>query len=133
MMNFTPEQSEIINYLQGSACVIAGAGSGKTRCLIERTANLIENGEAPDKILLFTFTKKAAKEIAERLTKRLDVDSLSCHVSTIHSLALRIFRENKELLNFENNATIWQPARRANLLKVITKQTLTNRDRKSVV
>lgn len=128
MMNFTPEQSEIINYLQGSACVIAGAGSGKTRCLIERTANLIENGEAPDKILLFTFTKKAAKEIAERLTKRLDVDSLSCHVSTIHSLALRIFRENKELLNFENNATIWQPARRANLLKVITKQTLTNRE-----
>ena len=129
-MNFTPEQSAIINYLTGSACVIAGAGSGKTRCLIERTANLIEHGEAPDQILLFTFTKKAAKEIAERLAKRLDLDieSLACHVSTIHSLALRIFRENKELLDFQKTATIWQPARRSNLLKVIIKQTLTSRE-----
>ena len=80
----------IISHHEGNCVVIAGAGSGKTRCLVERSARLIEKGFDPRNILLFTFTKKAANEISTRICKRLDIDQQkddSIHTSTIHSLA----------------------------------------------
>ena len=112
-MEFTEEQIEVISHSSGNIAVIAGAGSGKTRCLVERTANLISNGVDESSILLFTFTKKAAKEIRQRIAKRLEKeeDELTVHVSTIHSLALRIFRDHSEELGFEQS-TLWGPDRR---------------------
>ena len=122
-MNFTEEQSAVIEFEHGCVVVIAGAGSGKTRCLVERTARLVDVGYAPSGILLFTFTKKAADEIKERIAQRLDQDSSDLNVcaSTIHSLALRIFRENKDMLGYDMNPTIWDPMRRGKLLKSAVK------------
>ena len=107
-MDFTDEQVQVIEFETGNTVVIAGAGSGKTRCLVERTARLINIGYDASSILLFTFTKKAANEIKERIANRLETspDELKVFTSTIHSLALRIVRENKEAVGFETNPTI---------------------------
>ena len=70
-MNLSNEQQVVVDHRFGNAVVVAGAGSGKTRCLIERCAKMIEDGVEPSSILIFTFTKKAAKEIKERLINKL--------------------------------------------------------------
>ena len=128
-MRFTSEQAKIVEHITGNVVVIAGAGSGKTRCLIERTARLVESGCDQDGILTFTFTKKAATEITGRMLKRLNclADDLDVHTSTIHSLALQIFRENLEFFGYEGAVTIWSPDRREKLLKGFLKEILTHR------
>ena len=62
-------QREAVETLNGPILCIAGAGSGKTTTLTYRVANLIENGINPSSILLLTFTKKAAKEMLDRVIK----------------------------------------------------------------
>lgn len=75
--------------------VIAGAGSGKTRVLTMRIVRLIEElGVAPAAIMAITFTNKAANEMKERLVKMLPQQSAGVHISTIHSLCVRILRED---------------------------------------
>ena len=107
-MNLTAEQQQIVNHINGNAVVVAGAGSGKTKCLIERTENLINNGVPPGSILLFTFTKKAANEIKKRLADKLGEDvAESITACTIHSLAIKIIREGYETLGYTQRPTIW--------------------------
>ena len=121
MMNFTDEQIAVITHTKGPAVCVAGAGSGKTRCLVERTAQLIMNGADPEKILLVTFTRKAASEIKTRIDKRLAQTNMKIegevYSSTLHSLALDIFREYSEELGYEDKPTIWQPDVRKRIIK----------------
>ena len=65
--NLTDDQSKAVMSHQGPLCIIAGAGSGKTRVLTERTMSLINDGVNPSKILLLTFTNKAANEMKSRI------------------------------------------------------------------
>jgi len=106
-MNLSQEQHVVVNHKYGNAVVVAGAGSGKTRCLIERCAKLIESGVEPSSILIFTFTKKAAKEIKDRLIKKLGEIGASVVACTIHSLALRIVREHYEDIGYAQKPVIW--------------------------
>ena len=65
-----PEQTEVIESILGPLLVVAGPGSGKTFCLVERVANILSSTEvAPERVLISTFTEKAAKELMDIFEK----------------------------------------------------------------
>lgn len=87
--------------------IIAGAGSGKTRVLTMRIAHLIQDLDIfPSRILAITFTNKAAKEMKERVQKLLDEEKENPWISTIHSLCVRILREDISVIGWPKNFTI---------------------------
>ena len=90
----------------GPALVIAGAGSGKTRTLTYRVAYLLEQGIPPERILLLTFTNKAAKEMMRRVADLLGQELPSLWGGTFHSIANRILRQHAPLLGFQRDFSI---------------------------
>ena len=90
----------------GPALVIAGAGSGKTRTLTYRVAYLLEQGIPPERILLLTFTNKAAKEMMRRVADLLGQELASLWGGTFHSIGNRILRRHAELLGYQRDFTI---------------------------
>jgi len=90
----------------GPALVIAGAGSGKTRTLTFRVAFLLEQGIPPDRILLLTFTNKAAGEMMRRVSDLLGHELRTLWGGTFHSIGARILRLHAETLGFHRDFTI---------------------------
>ncbi|HUJ11062.1 MAG TPA: ATP-dependent helicase [Verrucomicrobiae bacterium] len=90
----------------GPVLVIAGAGSGKTRTLTYRVAWLVEHGVPPARILLLTFTNKAAKEMLRRVENLLPTDISAIWGGTFHHVGNRILRRHTKLLGFGNDFTI---------------------------
>lgn len=105
-MQLNDKQLEAVNHVDGPMLVLAGAGSGKTKVLTSRIANLIENGVSPYNILAITFTNKAAKEMKDRVEKLIGSMAHNIQISTFHSLGLKILKENYNLLGYERNFTI---------------------------
>ena len=104
--NLNEKQQEAVVHDKGPMLVLAGAGSGKTKVLTSRIANLIDNGVSPANILAITFTNKAAREMKERVKKIIGNDANYIQISTFHSLGLKIIKENYEFLGFEKNFII---------------------------
>ena len=90
----------------GPMLVIAGAGSGKTRTLTYRVAWLVEHGVPPGRILLLTFTNKAAKEMLRRVENLLPTDISAIWGGTFHHVGNRMLRRHAKLLNYGNDFTI---------------------------
>jgi len=101
-----PSQLKAVMTLEGPVLVIAGAGSGKTRTLVYRVARLVETGVVPSKILLLTFTRKAAGEMLDRAAGLADQRCRSVSGGTFHSLAHRVLRERADLIGFKNTFTV---------------------------
>lgn len=120
------EQREAVETVEGALLVLAGAGSGKTRVVTYRIANLLEMGVAPSKILGVTFTNKAAGEMKERVKKLTNSNVLIC---TFHSLGARILRESIHHLGYKNSFTIYDEDDVLKLLKACL-QELGIRDKK---
>ena len=112
-------QREAVEHINGPCLVIAGAGSGKTKVLTTRIANLINEGVPSYHILAITFTNKAAKEMKERIGKI--VDNCESFVGTFHSFGMRIIRENVLKLGMERNFTILDSDDVLSLIKKILK------------
>jgi DNA helicase-2/ATP-dependent DNA helicase PcrA len=100
------QQCAAVTAPPGPALVIAGAGSGKTRTLTYRVAYLLEQGIPPDRILLLTFTNKAAGEMMRRVADLLGQELASLWGGTFHSIGNRILRQHAKLLGYQRDFTI---------------------------
>src|SRR6185437_1493085 len=100
------QQLAAVTAAPGPALVIAGAGSGKTRTLTYRVAYLLEQGIPPDRILLLTFTNKAAREMMRRVTDLLGQELNDLWGGTFHSIGNRILRRHAELLGYQRDFSI---------------------------
>src|SRR3989337_872472 len=103
-MHLNPAQHDAVHTLSGPLLVLAGAGTGKTRVVTYRIAELIRNRIRPDRILAVTFTNKAADEMQDRtaalLGKKLKERP---EISTFHSLCVRILRRHTGQLGYPAN------------------------------
>jgi DNA helicase II / ATP-dependent DNA helicase PcrA len=108
---------------KGPVMVIAGAGSGKTRVLTYRVAQLLDQGVQPFHILALTFTNKAAREMRERIARLVDPSSAkSLWMGTFHSIFARMLRAEAPKLGFPNNFTIYDTDDSKRVIRNILKE-----------
>lgn len=123
LSTLNPNQQKAVLTTQRYVRVVAGAGSGKTRVLIERVAHLIQDlGVHPGSILAITFTNKAANEMKERLDRMLGSGAAGVHISTIHSLCVRILREDSPSMDLPRNFTVLDQEDQKSILKEAYKE-----------
>ena len=118
-------QKEAVETLSGPVLILAGAGSGKTKTLTHRIANLIANGVAPYEILALTFTNKAAREMRERLAGLLEMDnnfSFMPWMGTFHSICVKILRIEAENVGLSKSFVIYDTDDRLALIKRAMKE-----------
>jgi DNA helicase-2/ATP-dependent DNA helicase PcrA len=101
------KQLEAIRHVEGPVMVIAGPGSGKTRMLTYRIAQLIKIGVPAYQILALTFTNKAASEMKTRIIDLVGDKSKSLWMGTFHSIFARILRTESEKIGFRRNYSIY--------------------------
>lgn len=111
-----PAQSEAVGTLSGPLLVLAGAGTGKTRVVTFRVANLIRHGTAPDRILAVTFTNKASLEMQERIGHQLKLPKRvkrgqpvppRPQIGTFHSHCVQILKRHASVLGYPEKFTIY--------------------------
>lgn len=116
-----PQREGVLN-TEGPCMLIAGAGSGKTRVLTFRIAELIRKGVDPFNIMALTFTNKAAKEMRERIEKVVGSDARNLWMGTFHSVFSRILRAEAHHLGYPNNFTIYDTDDSKSLIRTIVKE-----------
>lgn len=131
-----PAQRDAVETLSGPVLVLAGAGSGKTKVLTHRIANLIQHGVQPGNILAVTFTNKAAREMRERLWRLLMHDkiknatdvaiepprSFMPYMGTFHGICVRILHIEAEAANLSRNFTIYDMDDQISLIRRALKE-----------
>lgn len=101
-----PAQAAAATYGNGPLLIIAGAGTGKTRTLIYRVAHLVEQGTRPERILLLTFTRRAAQEMLARAEKLVGNTTKHVNGGTFHATAHRLLRKYGEVAGVPKDFTI---------------------------
>ncbi len=118
-----PVQREAAAHVTGPLLILAGAGSGKTRVLTFRVANLIANGTPPQKILAVTFTNKAANEMKERIQKLVpgsgstNLYGNGIWVGTFHAICARILRQDGEAIGLPRDFVVFDDGDQLALIK----------------
>lgn len=111
MVELNPAQQKAAQAPDGPALVLAGAGSGKTRVIVERLAWLIdERGVDARRLLCLTFTNRAAREMRTRVMQRLGTERLSAWLGTFHGFGLYLLRRDIDVLGRRNPFTIFDDA-----------------------
>ncbi|MBR1710764.1 MAG: UvrD-helicase domain-containing protein, partial [Clostridia bacterium] len=113
------EQRIAAETLEGPVLVLAGAGTGKTKMLTYRVANLIDHGVSPYHIMAITFTNKAAAEMKSRIISLVGEAGNEVWVSTFHSACAKILRRDIEKLGYKRNFVIYDDNDQDVLLKQI--------------
>ena len=116
------EQRQAVDTLDGPLLILAGAGSGKTRALTYRIANLVDHGVSPWNILALTFTNKAAREMRERTEALLGGSVKDMWVATFHSCCTRILRSDIDKLGRDRNFVIYDDDDQISLIAAIMKR-----------
>lgn len=120
-----PAQQDAVQTMSGPVLILAGAGSGKTKTLTHRIANLIANGVLPSEILALTFTNKAAREMRERLAKILGHEnsfSFMPWMGTFHSICVKMLRIEAENVGLDKGFVIYDTDDRLALIKRAMKE-----------
>jgi DNA helicase-2/ATP-dependent DNA helicase PcrA len=117
------EQLKALTSIEGQYLVIAGAGSGKTRTIIYRTAFLLEQGIKEEEILMVTFTRKAADEMKSRLETLLERD-IKVEIGTFHSFCMKLMGKNRKLFNLEKIVIIDEKEKKSILGVIIREKRL---------
>ena len=120
--NLNPPQMQAVLHTDGPVMIIAGAGSGKTRVLTFRIANIVHKGVDPFNILALTFTNKAAKEMRNRIEKLVGGNARNLWMGTFHSVFARILRQEAERIGYPSNFTIYDSDDSKSLIKTILKE-----------
>lgn len=121
--SLNPPQREAAMHLDGAQLILAGAGTGKTKVLTSRLANILLSGKAsPLNIMAVTFTNKAAKEMAHRVEQLLNAPSAGMWMGTFHSISARILRRHAELAGLKPDFVIIDPDDQTRLLKELLAQ-----------
>ena len=114
------KQKEAVETLEGPLLILAGAGSGKTKTLTHRIANLIQHGVRPEEILALTFTNKAAREMRERLASLLGMHNSYTFMpwmGTFHSICVKILRREAINVGLTEKFIIYDTSDRQTLIK----------------
>ena len=121
--NLNKAQKEAVMHLDGPLLIVAGAGSGKTKVLTTRIANIIREKKAyPNQILAVTFTNKAAKEMQLRVSKILGSAATGLSwLGTFHSICAKLLRKHAPAVNLNSNFTIMGTDDQTRLIKNICK------------
>ncbi len=121
-MKLNPQQQQAVEYVSGPCLVLAGAGSGKTRVIINKIAHLIGKcGYLPKQIAAVTFTNKAAREMKERVAHSIGKESSKgLMVSTFHTLGFDIIKREYKHLGLKANMTLFDEHDQMALLKELT-------------
>ena len=116
-------QRKAVEVVDGPILVVAGAGSGKTRVLTHRIANLIENHDIfPSGIMAITFTNKAASEMKTRIGSLIGPVTSQMWVGTFHSICVRILRRDSDRIGYTSDFVIYDTQDQKALLKVCYKE-----------
>jgi DNA helicase-2/ATP-dependent DNA helicase PcrA len=122
-MDLNPAQSDAVSTLRGPLLVLAGAGTGKTRVVTYRIANLIRHGTSPGRILAVTFTRKAAGEMQERAAQLLGRRiSERPFISTFHGLCVQILRRHIVRLGYPAEFTIFDRSDQESLARQVLRE-----------
>ena len=123
LKNLNKAQKEAVIHLDGPLLIVAGAGSGKTKVLTTRIANIIRQKRAfPNQILSVTFTNKAAKEMQMRVSQLLGAEATGLSwLGTFHSICAKILRKHASAINLNSNFTIIDTDDQIRLIKNICK------------
>lgn len=113
------EQRIAVETTQGPVLILAGAGSGKTTVLINRLVNIIEKGIDAKRILLLTFTNKAANEMTQRAQSMLDERALDVNGTTYHSFCAEILRRHAPKVGFTSDFSICDSSDAAEMINLI--------------
>ena len=115
----TPSQRKAVFHVQGPLLVLAGPGSGKTRVITYRIAALIDSGIQPHNICAITFTNKAANEMRQRVAAL--GTAAGAHISTFHSLCVRILRRYADRAGINPNFSIYDQSDQTRCIKQAVK------------
>ena len=120
MFLLNPQQQQAVDQLEGALLILAGAGTGKTRVIVQRIGNMFQHGIAPEKIVAVTFTNKAAREMQERvaLLDGARRDALPA-ISTFHSFCSTVLRSYADRIGFSRNFTLATEGYQKGLLREI--------------
>ena len=123
LKNLNKAQKEAVLHLEGPLLIVAGAGSGKTKVLTSRIANIIREKKAfPNQILAVTFTNKAAKEMQKRVSAILGSSAVGLSwLGTFHSICAKLLRKHASAANLSSNFTIVDSDDQIRLIKNICK------------
>lgn len=123
-----PEQYRAAAILDGPLLIIAGAGSGKTRTVTYRIANMLESGIPQSAILALTFTNKAAKEMSYRVREITGRRLTNLTVSTFHAFGVQVLRRSINRLGYKPNFSIYDQTDKISLLKEVAREMNISRD-----